>query len=145
MVVGSFHSKFEINQRCVLNYNDSYPGGGPANPGGGGKGMPGGKPGGRKPGGGPDIPGGAKGMGGRANEGGPTSSGKLSDHRKSKTVKVLLGGIIPIPRPAGIPRPGPTGSYDQKRSDFFPSVYRSPGDVLHSFYLHLRLGVGPQR
>ena len=25
--------------------------------------------------------------------------------------KNALGGIIPMPRPAGIPRPGPTGSY----------------------------------
>jgi hypothetical protein len=108
--------------------------------------MPGGKPGGRKPGGGPGIPGGAKGMGGRANEGGPTSSGKLSDHRESKTMKkVLLGGIIPMPRPAGIPRPGPTGNYGQKRSEFFPSVYGSSHDVPRSSYPHLRLGVGPQR
>jgi len=68
------------------------PGGGPENPGGGWNGMPGGKPGGLNPGGGPGIPGGAKGIGGRASEGGP------------------IGGIMPIPRPAGIPRPGPTGS-----------------------------------
>lgn len=54
--------------------------------------MPGGKPGGLKPGGGPDMPGGAKGIGGRANDGAP------------------IGGIIPMPRPAGMPRPGPTGS-----------------------------------
>jgi len=38
------------------------------------------------------MPGGANGIGGRANEGGP------------------IGGIIPMPRPAGIPRPGPIGS-----------------------------------
>jgi len=67
-------------------------GGGPPNPGGGGKGTPGGNPGGRKPGGAPGIPGGANGIGGLANAGGPE------------------GGIIPIPRPAGIPRPGPGGS-----------------------------------
>jgi hypothetical protein len=37
----------------------TYPGGGPPKPGGGGKGIPGGIPGGRKPGGGPPgIPGG---------------------------------------------------------------------------------------
>jgi hypothetical protein len=50
----------------------TYPGGGPANPGGGGNGIPGGNPGGLNPGGGPDMPGGAKGMGGRAREGIPT-------------------------------------------------------------------------
>jgi len=62
---------------------------------GGGNGIPGGapgKPGGLKPGGGPPgIPGGPNGMGGRWSAGAP------------------IGGIIPIPRPAGIPRPGPTG------------------------------------
>lgn len=115
---------FKTNSKSIKGMyrikNDSYPGGGPAKPGGGGKGIPGGKPGGRKPGGGPGIPGGAKGMGGRANEGGPTISGELSDHQVSKTLKkILLGGIIPIPRPAGIPRPGPTGSYNQKSSEFF--------------------------
>lgn len=71
------------------------PGGGPPNPGGGANGMPGGapgKPGGRKPGGGPGMPGGAKGMGGRCREGAP------------------IGGIMPIPRPAGMPLPGPAGS-----------------------------------
>lgn len=50
----------------------AYPGGGPAKPGGGAKGIPGGKPGGLKPGGGPAIPGGANGIGGRARDGGPT-------------------------------------------------------------------------
>lgn len=50
--------------------------------------MPGGAPG--KPG----MPGGANGIGGRCREGGP------------------IGGIMPIPRPAGIPLPGPTGSVD---------------------------------
>lgn len=57
----------------------NYPGGGPGKPGGGGpggKGMPGGKPGGLNPGGGPGIPGGGKGIGGRANEGGPTKKKK---------------------------------------------------------------------
>jgi hypothetical protein len=85
-------------------------------------------------------------MGGRANEGGPTISGKLSDHRVSKTMKkIILGGIIPIPRPAGIPRPGPTGSYDQKSSEFFQAFIVHPGDVPRSSYPHPRLGVGPQR
>lgn len=51
---------------------ESYPGGGPANPGGGAKPIAGGKPGGRKPGGGPGIPGGANGIGGRAIAGAPT-------------------------------------------------------------------------
>ena len=55
-----------------LQYRNTYPGGGPAKPGGGGKGIPGGKPGGLNPGGGSGIPGGAKGIGGRAREGGPT-------------------------------------------------------------------------
>lgn len=36
--------------------------------------MPGGKPGGLKPGGGPGMPGGAKGIGGRANDGAPTTN-----------------------------------------------------------------------
>ena len=50
----------------------TYPGGGPAKPGGGGNGMPGGKPGGLNPGGGPGIPGGANGIGGLARAGAPT-------------------------------------------------------------------------
>ena len=35
-----------------------------------------------------------------------------NDHSRSKVLRVLYvpGGIIPIPRPAGIPRPGPAGS-----------------------------------
>lgn len=53
-------------------FKESYPGGGPAKPGGGANGIPGGKPGGLKPGGGPDIPGGPNDMGGRCKEGGPT-------------------------------------------------------------------------
>lgn len=53
----------------------TYPGGGPPKPGGGGgKGIPGGKPEGRKPGGGPGIPGAANGTGGRAMGGPPTIS-----------------------------------------------------------------------
>jgi len=62
------------NQLSVVLWviESAYPGGGPPKPGGGGKGMPGGKPGGLKPGGGPAIPGGAKGMGGRCREGAPT-------------------------------------------------------------------------
>jgi hypothetical protein len=40
--------------------------------------MPGGKPGGLNPGGGPGMPGGAKGIGGRANEGGPTTEQIIS-------------------------------------------------------------------
>jgi len=54
--------------------------------------MPGGNPGGLNPAGAPGMPGGAKGMGGRA------------------TAGIPIGGIMPIPRPAGIPRPGPTGN-----------------------------------
>jgi hypothetical protein len=53
------------------NISMAYPGGGPPKPGGGGNGIPGGKPGGLKPGGGPGMPGGAKGIGGRAREGIP--------------------------------------------------------------------------
>jgi len=87
----------------------TYPGGGPANPGGGGNGIPGGNPGGLNPGGGPDMPGGAKGIGGRAKEGIPTK-GDIKVTKKMAMTSNLLGGIIPIPRPAGIPRPGPTGS-----------------------------------
>jgi len=51
--------------------------------------MPGGNPGGRKPGGGPCMLGGPK----------PNPPGGA-------------GGIIPMPRPAGMPRPGPTGKAD---------------------------------
>jgi hypothetical protein len=76
--------------------------------------MPGGKPGGLKPGGGPGIPGGGNGIGGRAIEGIPTkgwqkvsSRKRVNDARQNNS----LGGIIPIPRPAGMPRPGPTGSF----------------------------------
>ena len=99
----------------------SYPGGGgPPNPGGGGKGTPGGKPGGRKPGGAPGIPGGANGIGGLAKAGGPAVSVKKVAHEQrsfpiefskgQKEEEYAPGGIIPIPRPAGIPRPGPAGS-----------------------------------
>ena len=34
-------------------------------------------------------------------------SGKLN---RSSKVEYVLGGIMPIPRPAGAPRPGPNGS-----------------------------------
>jgi hypothetical protein len=98
----------------------THPGGGPAKPGGGGKGIPGGKPGGRKPGGGPGMPGG-NGMGGRATV---TLGGKKgSEQRPSWEGKVhILGGIIPIPRPAGIPLPGPAGSCRMTRQLHRPSV-----------------------
>ena len=89
----------------------THPGGGPPKPGGGGgKGIPGGNPGGLKPGGGPAIPGGGKGIGGRANEGGPTNFTASENRHSFKRRRNLLGGIMPIPRPAGIPRPGPIGS-----------------------------------
>ena len=94
--------------------DDPYPGGGAPEPPkpGGGKGTPGGNPGGLKPGGGaPGIPGGpANGTGGRPNGGAPTI-GRINKHKcfllTGKTRRYALGGIIPIPRPVGIPRPGP--------------------------------------
>jgi hypothetical protein len=61
-----------------LKEKNTHPGGGPPKLGGGAKGIPGGKPGGLNPGGGPGIPGGANGMGGRAKEGGPTETHKIS-------------------------------------------------------------------
>lgn len=67
-------------ERASLAYN-AHPGGGPAKPAGGGNGIPGGKPGGRKPGGGPGIPGGAKGIGGRAMPGIPTENRLVSTRR----------------------------------------------------------------
>jgi hypothetical protein len=73
--------------------------------------MPGGKPGGLKPGGGPGMPGGAKGIGGRANDGAPTTNKWSARLYNCRVKKHELGGIIPMPRPAGMPRPGPTGSY----------------------------------
>ena len=51
-----------------IHQTATYSGGGPANPGGGGNGIPGGKPGGLNPGGGPGMP---EAKGGRA-DGGPT-------------------------------------------------------------------------
>lgn len=74
--------------------------------------MPGGKPGGLNPGGGPGMPGGAKGIGGRANEGGPTTETtyQYANDTDMLQIKGVLGGIIPMPRPAGMPRPGPMGS-----------------------------------
>lgn len=63
------HRGIQVNQT-------TYPGGGPANPGAEAKGIPGGKPGGRKPGGGPGIPGGND-IGG-AMDGAPTEK---SQHR----------------------------------------------------------------
>jgi hypothetical protein len=78
--------------------------------------MPGGapgKPGGRNPGGGPGMPGGAKGIGGRCSAGAPTKDKEAIQPRnkvKQRGFRHALGGIMPIPRPAGIPLPGPTGS-----------------------------------
>src|SRR5216684_5558163 len=62
----------------------SYPGvGGPPNPGGGGKGTPGGNPGGRNPGGAPGTPPGVNGTGGPAKAGGPAvrRCNTVSDYR----------------------------------------------------------------
>ena len=66
-------------------------------------------PGGRKPGGGaPGMPGGPpKGIGGRANEGAPTAAESVTLSVITHATDNLLGGIMPMPRPAGIPRPGP--------------------------------------
>ena len=66
----------------------AYPGGGPPKPGGGGKGMPGGKPGGRKPGGGgPGIPGGPpKGTGGLAKAGAPTTTKSRFDRNVATVI-----------------------------------------------------------
>jgi hypothetical protein len=87
----------------------SYPGGGPPKPGGGANGIPGGMPGGRNPGGGPPgMPGGPpKPIGGGIP---PTRVGSVNKKTKRMRQIHALGGIMPIPRPAGIPRPGPAGS-----------------------------------
>jgi len=122
--------------------NDTYPGGGPAKPGGGGKGMPGGKPGGRKPGGGPGIPGGAKGIGGRANEGGPTITNyQIMAYQKrqrsyweaSFPYRVQQAYHVQDQQVATIRRPQ------------FKAFIVYPGNVPRSSYPHPPLGVGPRR
>ena len=72
--------------------------------------MPGGKPGGLKPGGGAGMPGGANGTGGRPDGRPPTIRNEYEVSLICKRYGYSPGGIIPIPRPAGMPRPGPTGS-----------------------------------
>ena len=58
------------------------------------------------------MPGGANGIGGRANDGGPTAKQtcQYTIDTDMHYTEGVLGGIIPIPRPAGMPRPGPIGS-----------------------------------
>ena len=54
--------------------------------------------------------------GGLAYQGGPSRSrqGDLAGNREIFPMRFSIcnapGGIIPMPRPAGIPRPGPTGN-----------------------------------
>ena len=120
-VVGICRDHQIVSSTHIYVWGLSYPGGGgPPNPGGGVKGTPGGNPGGRKPGGALGIPGGANGIGGLAKAGGPAVAvKKVANEQRSFPIEFSKGqegdmyapgGIIPIPRPAGIPRPGPAGS-----------------------------------
>lgn len=109
-VVGSCVSVSIRSRHVRIVWTDPNPGGG------GGNGIPGGMPGGRNPGGGPGMPGGPYGMGRPANAKPRRNIWSVFCIAVAGSTKVHApGGIIPIPRPAGMPRPGPGRSCKQTR------------------------------